>query len=122
MLNASASVLRSMFPLAASVLTPVPPIIRALDSCRTMFPEVEFVATSVAMVVSMSSAPPADPIPVAAFRVAVPVVVILAVSAVVTSVMAPAVAVMLMVLLVVVISPRMTLVAARSVTAPLPVP
>ena len=54
-----------------------------------ILPLVVFVATSVPIVVSMSEAPPAEPIPCAAYSVAVPVVVRFAPSAAVLSVIAP---------------------------------
>ena len=53
-------------PLPASVRTPVPPMISPSVSCTKMFPLVLLVATSVPIVVSMSDAPPVEPIPVAA--------------------------------------------------------
>ena len=54
-----------------------------------MLPLTLLVATNVPIVVSMSAAPPAEPIPVSAVNVTVPVVTRLAVSAAVLSVIAP---------------------------------
>ena len=77
-------------PLPSKVRTPVPAMTSPSVSWIKMFPETVFVATSVPIVVSMSASPPADPIPVAADRVAVPVVTRLANSAnKVLSVIAP---------------------------------
>ena len=65
---ASTSIL--MLPLPCWVWIPVPPIMRVLVSWMLMLPLVVFVAISVPIEVSMSALPPADPIPVAALRVA----------------------------------------------------
>ena len=105
-----------MCPLPARVRTPVPPMIKPSVSCIKMFPLVLFVATRVPMAVSISAAPDA-PIPVAATKVAVPLVVIFGASeGDVMSVIAPAVAVTFTALLVVVTCPSFTFVAARRST------
>ena len=83
-----ASTSMSMFPLPASVRTPVPPTISPLVSCTTMSPDVLLVASSVPIVVSISSAA-APPIPSAALNVTVFVVTRLAASPAVLSVIAP---------------------------------
>ena len=111
--DASTSIL--ILPFPEMVRTPVLPMINPSVSCTKMSPLVLLVATSVPRVVSISAAPVA-PMPVPAMSVAVPDVVMFAVSALVMSVIAPAVAVMLIALLVVVIAPSLTFVPARSVT------
>ena len=105
-----------MLPLPPWVRTPVPPMTSPLLSSTTMLPLVALVATRVPTVVLMSATPPAEPMPVAAARVAVPPLVMFAVSAAVMSLIAPAVAVTLTALLVVVIWPSTTLPAARTST------
>ena len=115
--KAPASTSTSMLPSPASVRRPVPLIVSALVSCRTILPEAVLVACSVLIVVSRSSTPP-PPRPVAAVSVVWPVVVRLAVSATVLSVIAPAVAVRVKAPVVAVMTESAIEVAAVKVVAP----
>ena len=73
MVKLPASTVSVTLPLAASVRTPVPTIVSAFVSCRTMSPETVFVAVSVPTSRSRSASP-APPMPVLAVSVSRPLV------------------------------------------------